>query len=299
MRCDPKMSDPKQRYQKLGFQEGLSRSHHYPVACKELSLILREAYNKVPKNLQSTIFQDILSAFRLLPEMQTRSAISAAHGLFQSTEAVLPKQKKNLAATEFRHAMVAHKRRSKSNPEEERTVELPQDIIVDIFSFLDMQSLVAACLVCRSWNSAASHNNLWQSQFAIYFDSNLNSSQDNELQNAMVGKDGASEILQDSTTGTSIDWREAFKRAYLGNSSKKLTSNRGYCDRCEAIVWLSNMKCCNEDCKLRPETGPIMPVSSYQVVDYLLNGSSSLVCSSDSDCESDDGLISRLWWGWM
>ncbi|PRQ60216.1 hypothetical protein RchiOBHm_Chr1g0378761 [Rosa chinensis] len=90
----------------------------YPLVCKELSLILRGAYRKVPKNLQSLIFQDTLTAFRLLPEMKTRSAVSAAHLLLQSVEATLPKQKKNLAVTEYKNAMIAHKRRAKARQEE-------------------------------------------------------------------------------------------------------------------------------------------------------------------------------------
>lgn len=47
--------------------------------------------------------------------MQTQSAVSAAHLLLQSVEAALPKQKKNVAVTEFKHAMVAHKRRCKAH----------------------------------------------------------------------------------------------------------------------------------------------------------------------------------------
>lgn len=62
------MSKPLERYQKLGLKESLPRIHRYPLACKELSLILRGAYKKIPKNLQSLIFQDTLTAFRLLPE---------------------------------------------------------------------------------------------------------------------------------------------------------------------------------------------------------------------------------------
>lgn len=50
--------------------------------------------------------------------MQTRSAVSAAHLLFQSVEATLPKQKKNLAVTEYKNSMVAHKRRTKARQEE-------------------------------------------------------------------------------------------------------------------------------------------------------------------------------------
>lgn len=50
--------------------------------------------------------------------MQTSKAVSAAHLLHQSAEAALPKQKRNLAITEFKQAMVAHKRRYKARQEE-------------------------------------------------------------------------------------------------------------------------------------------------------------------------------------
>lgn len=61
------MSNPLERYQKLGLSESLPRIHRYPLACKELSFILRGAYAKFPKNLQALIFQDTFTAFRLLP----------------------------------------------------------------------------------------------------------------------------------------------------------------------------------------------------------------------------------------
>lgn len=56
------------RYEELGMKESLHRMYQYPIACKELSFILRLAYNQLPKVLQSLIFQDTLTAFRLLPQ---------------------------------------------------------------------------------------------------------------------------------------------------------------------------------------------------------------------------------------
>lgn len=50
--------------------------------------------------------------------MQTRNAVSSAHLLLHNAEAALPKQKRNLAVKEFKHAMVAHKRRCKTRQEE-------------------------------------------------------------------------------------------------------------------------------------------------------------------------------------
>lgn len=53
--------------------------------------------------------------------MHLHSAVSAVHLLHQSAEAALPKQKRNMAVTEFKHAMVAHKRRHKARQEEDGT----------------------------------------------------------------------------------------------------------------------------------------------------------------------------------
>lgn len=50
--------------------------------------------------------------------MQTGYGISLANALLQAAEAALPKQKKALAVSEFKHAAVAYKRRSKSQQDE-------------------------------------------------------------------------------------------------------------------------------------------------------------------------------------
>lgn len=49
--------------------------------------------------------------------MQTHSVVSAANSLAQAAEAKLPKQKKSLAAAEFKHAKIAQKRQSKMQQE--------------------------------------------------------------------------------------------------------------------------------------------------------------------------------------
>ncbi|XP_004309171.1 PREDICTED: F-box protein At5g52880 [Fragaria vesca subsp. vesca] len=282
------MSKPLERYQKLALKECLGSIHRYPLVCKELSLILRGAYRKVPKNLQSLIFQDTLTAFRLLPEMKTGSAVSAAHLLLQSVEATLPKQKKNLAVAEYKNAMVVHKRRTKAH-QEENLAHLPQDVLVHVFSFLDFQSLVSVGLVCWSWNFAASDNRLWQRQYATFFRDSYN--------DLNIKEQHTSRQVQDKSD--TLFWRKAFKIAYKGNSSsEKLKSSRGYCRHCKTIVWLDNMKCFNEHIGLNTEIQKIDPVLPSQVVDYLLEGSISLKSSSESDSDSDSevGLFfSRLW----
>ncbi|KAB1204934.1 hypothetical protein CJ030_MR7G015232 [Morella rubra] len=289
------MSNPLERYQKLGLRESLPRIYRYPIACKELSFILRGAYNKLPKNLQSLIFEDTLTAFHLLPQMHLHSAVSAVHLLHQSAEAALPKQKRNMAVTEFKHAMVAHKRRHKARQEEDGSAQVPQDVLVHIFSFLDMKSLVSAGLVCWSWNIAASDNHLWQLQYASAFRSYDECLKIKEHQSGGSVEDREFRRLEeDVATRSSIDWKEAFKRGYIGNALKKFTSSRGYCGHCVTIVWLDNMKCSEGNHGLSSENQQIKPVSPRQVVEYVLDDYLEFT-SSDSDSDSDEGSFSRLW----
>ncbi|KAL0321497.1 UNVERIFIED_CONTAM: Spastin [Sesamum calycinum] len=128
-------------------------------------------------------------------KMQTQSAILAANSLLQSAEFALPKQKRATAVTEHKHAVVTSKRKIKAKQEEEGIIPLPQDVLMHVFSFLDMQSLVSASAVCRSWNVAASDNHLWEFLYAIYF-----CGSGNVCQNGIA-------------TGVGIDWRCAFKIA--------------------------------------------------------------------------------------
>ncbi|CAK8573435.1 unnamed protein product [Lathyrus sativus] len=280
------MSTPLERYQKLALTESLPINYRYPIACKELSFILREAFHQFPKNLQTIVYQDTLSAFRLLPQMQTENAVSAVHLLLQSVEAALPKQKKNMAVTEFKHAMVAHKRRAKAHQVEEGSVQLPQDILVHIFSFLDMQSLVSAGIVNWSWNMAANDNHLWESQYSVLYDSAAKQRPkrpDDKL------------LHKPPDTRTVTDWKEAVKGAYTGALSKKLATNRGYCEHCKAIVWLNNSKCPNVHGGTISEIHDTKPVTPFQVVEYLLDDSLCIASSSDSDSDSEEGSVSKLW----
>ncbi|KAK2404521.1 F-box protein [Trifolium repens] len=288
------MSTPLERYQKLALTESLSKIYRYPIACKELSFILREAFHQFPKNLQTLIFQDTLFAFRLIPQMQTQNAVSAVHLLLQSVEAALPKQKKNMAVTEFKHAMVAHKRRSKAQHQVEKgSLQLPQDVLVHIFSFLDMQSLVSAGIVNWSWNMAANDNHLWELQYVVLYD---NAAKQHPVR---PDEDVNDKLLQKHLdTRIGVNWKEAVKGAYTGSLSKKLTTNRGYCKHCKAIVWLNNSKCPNVHGGMISKIYDVKPVTSFQVVEYLLDDSLYITSSSDSDSDSDsegDSVSSRLW----
>ncbi|KAL5540300.1 hypothetical protein UlMin_024426 [Ulmus minor] len=277
------MADSLQRYQKLDLAKSLTKIYYYPLACKELTYILKVAYTKFPKNLQALVFQDILTAFRLLPGTQTRNAVSAAQALLHSAEAVLPKQKKNLAVTEFKQAMVAYKRRSKASQEERRSAQLPEDVLVHIFGFLDVQSLVSVALVSWSWNLAASDNHLWHAQYARVFGNSL---EIDDKDFTSLGKQ------KEMVSGTGIDWKEAFRYAYRAKPSRKLTSRRGYCEICKAVVWLDYLTCSSQHQELKP-------VSPSQIVEYILDDTFVVMSSSSSDSDSDldegSGSISRLW----
>ncbi|XP_054810741.1 F-box protein At5g52880 isoform X2 [Prosopis cineraria] len=276
------MSNPFERYKKLRLPEFLPKIYSYPIACEELSSILRDAYDKLPKNLQAIIFQDILTAFSLLPEIQTQRAVSSAHLLVQSVEVALPKQKRDMAVKEFKHAIVAHKRRCKAKQGGKGSTQLPHDILMHIFSFLDMKSLVSVGLVCWSWNLAANENHLWELQYVMLYGG--------FVQEQPIRLDGDKKyplILN-------MDWKEAVKRAYTGALSKKLTSNRGYCAHCKTIVWLNNSKCLNAHCAITSNIQDIIPVTACQVVEYLLDDSLLITSSSDSDSDSGEP-VSRLW----
>ncbi|XP_078438882.1 F-box protein At5g52880-like isoform X2 [Wolffia australiana] len=157
------------RYEGLGIREALRRSYDYAGACTELGFVMRGAYSKLPKNLQLAVFQDTLSAFRLLPDVQTSAGLSSAHALHQASEASLPKQRKAAATSEFRRAVVSQKRRCRVQEEDEGSRQLPEDIMVNIFSYLDLKSLACASLVSRLWNSAANDYSLWGLQYSLHF----------------------------------------------------------------------------------------------------------------------------------
>ncbi|KAF5194436.1 F-box family protein [Thalictrum thalictroides] len=285
-----------QRYEKLQLRENFIREnyYYYPSVCKELSFILRNAYSKVPKNLQSILFQDTLAAFQFLPQVQTRYGIEAANLLLQAVEVALPKHKRGLAVTEFKHAVVAYKRRQKVHKDAEGSPQLPQDVLVHVFGFLDMRSLVVVGLVCRSWSSAANENNLWQSQYDIFFGNCIDDSKSKGQTSEPARKSPSLFNKKVEMDLIIIDWREAFKQEYIGTSSRRFASNRGYCWICKSVVWISNMKCSNVHYGTNMANQQINFLSSLQVVEFLLQDAFSIDSSSDSDSDSEES-ISKLW----
>ncbi|KAL3524347.1 hypothetical protein ACH5RR_017181 [Cinchona calisaya] len=291
-----RMGTPKERYEELELFESLNCSYRYAVACKELSFILREAYSAVPKNLQSLIFQDTLSAFRLLPKMQTQTAISAANVLLQKAESAFPKRKMVLAVTEFKNAMVSSKRCSKSQPEEEGPTHFPEDVLIHVFSYLDLQSLVSAAMVCRSWSSAASDNHLWESLYVNFFGCTEKYARVNCLNTGGMAKCKEDIPSQSNiVTGSNIPWRDNFKSVYEGVSSKKSAPYRGYCRQCNSIVWLSDPKCYNSHTGKNCKNPKVVPISMSQIIDRVLYDCPPSESSSDSDSDSDDMSVFKLW----
>ncbi|KAL5069789.1 hypothetical protein RYX36_020676 [Vicia faba] len=149
-----------------------------------------------------------------------------------------------------------------------------------------MQSLVSAGIVNWSCNVAANDNHLWESQYSVLYDTAAKQPPkrpDDKL------------LHKPLDTRTVTDWKEAVKGSYTGALSKKLTTNRGYCERCKAIVWLNNSKCPNIHGGRISEIHDTRPVTQFQVVEYLLHDSLSIASSSDSDTDSEGGSVSKFW----
>ncbi|CAH8363605.1 unnamed protein product [Eruca vesicaria subsp. sativa] len=276
------------RYQNLMVGDGLSDHHLYPFACNELSSFIDLGYSRLPKDVKAFIFRDCLTAFRLLPDMNTPAAISAANLLLKSVESAFPKQKKNLAIVQFKQAKVALKRRTKSHEEHIDTPSLPQDILVQIFSLINVSSLLSSSQVSRSWNLATYEGSLWRSLFDLHFNCKI-----------------------EIHIHPGFDWREAFKNeCIVYNSAKMLRSGRGYCSNCDTVVWHDNFKCPKKQCQFESGKELLDPMLTHQVVNYLLGITSSSdesdsvesgseesgsVESDSFESDTDDESVPGLW----
>ncbi|GLJ38243.1 hypothetical protein SUGI_0778550 [Cryptomeria japonica] len=293
-----------QSYEELELRVALSRRWDYVEACKELAVILRGAYSKVPKNLQALMFQDTLAAFRLLPGADTSQRILAANLLLQAAEASLPKQKKALAITEFKHAAVALRRHSKFRHQEADPLQLTNDVLVHIFGFLDVRSLVSTGLVCRYWNLASKDNTLWQAKYQLHFDTCLpnDAHRKKSMNNALDDKVGShNQNLQRLELGVHTDWYEAFKIAFEGHPSRVFMSNRAYCPTCKLTFWLNNRDS-SLDGRISKHSHQhrLKPMRPDQVLHFLLSESLESSSSSSSDSDSEgvlvvDQRLSKLW----
>ncbi|KAL6610532.1 hypothetical protein ACP70R_040501 [Stipagrostis hirtigluma subsp. patula] len=287
-----------ERYREMGIAAALARPWDYPTACGELAALLRLGYADLPKAAQALVAGDVLLAFRLLPDVQTGYAVTAANNLLHAVEIALPKQKKAQAASEFKHSVVAHKRRARVQ-EEQGSPHMPHDVLVHIFSFLDMRSLVAAGLVCWSWNSAANDNNLWKMNYSLFFgvcQRNGNSVPVSGLRNSCVVHDS-----MDSVSNEHFNWKELFHNKYAAYATWSFASNRALCGRCRSVIWLSDLTCasphhCSKNAKDEVKLRPLLPDT---VAEFILHVDDLAVSSSesddtDSDCE--DKYEHRRFW---
>ncbi|AQK87769.1 F-box protein [Zea mays] len=246
-----------ERYREMGIGAALSRPWDYPTACGELAALLRLGYADLPKAAQALVASDVLLAFRLLPDVQTGYAVSTANVLLQAVEVALPKQKKAQAVSEFKHSIIAHKRRARVQ-QISGSPHIPQDILVHIFSFLDMHSLVAAGLVCWyfSFLPSANDNKLWKMNYSIFF--------------------GLSHL-----SCNNIPVSEC--------ASWKFVSNRALCAHCRSVIWLSNLTCASpHHCpKNRHHEVKLRPLLPDTVAKYILRVEDLAASSSESD-DTDD-----------
>ncbi|AQK87771.1 F-box protein At5g52880 [Zea mays] len=270
-----------ERYREMGIGAALSRPWDYPTACGELAALLRLGYADLPKAAQALVASDVLLAFRLLPDVQTGYAVSTANVLLQAVEVALPKQKKAQAVSEFKHSIIAHKRRARVQ-QISGSPHIPQDILVHIFSFLDMHSLVAAGLVCWSWNSAANDNKLWKMNYSIFFGLS-------HLSCNNIPVSGVQYSTNSVPNYPNFSWKESFHTKYAECASWKFVSNRALCAHCRSVIWLSNLTCASpHHCpKNRHHEVKLRPLLPDTVAKYILRVEDLAASSSESD-DTDD-----------
>ncbi|XP_044981947.1 F-box protein At5g52880 [Hordeum vulgare subsp. vulgare] len=289
------------RYTEMGIAAALSRPWDYPTACRELAELLRHGYAGLPKAAQALAAADVLVAFRRLPDVQTEHALAAANGLLLAVEASLPKQKKSQAVSEFKYSVILHKRRAKVQ-QEPGPPHIPNDVLIHIFSFLDMRSLVAASLVCWPWNSSANDSKLWKTNYSLFFSASHLSSNSTPvssgIQNshALLVQNNVDPVFDDPN----LNWKEVFRNKHAECISWSASSNRAICQQCRSILWLSNLTCAApHHCpkKGRDEV-KLMPMLPYAVACYILNAHdrpSSSSDSEDTDSDSENNVPRRLW----
>lgn len=288
-----------ERYGEMGVGAALSRPWDYPTACAELAALLRLGYADLPKPAQALVASDVMLAFRVLPDVHTGYAVSAANDLLQAVEVALPKQKKAQAVSEFKHSVIAHKRRARLQ-QNSGSPHIPQDILVHIFSYLDMHSLVAAGLVCWSWNSASNDNSLWKVNYSLFFGLCHLSSQNIPEPCVQHSRD----TVQNSPDSLSIDpnfsWKESFHNKYEECRPWKFPSKRALCGHCRSVIWLSNLTCasphhCPKNGKDEVKFQPLLPDT---VAKYILHAEHLAASSSENDDTDDSDLengYSRFW----
>ncbi|BAS94989.1 F-box protein At5g52880 [Oryza sativa Japonica Group] len=289
-----------ERYREMGISAALSRPWDYPTACGEIAALLRIGYGDLPKAAQALVAGDVLLAFRLLPDVQTGYALSAANGLLQAVDGSLPKQKKAQAVSEFKRSVVAHKRRARVQ-QDPGVPHIPYDVLVHIFSFLDMRSLVAAGLVCWPWNSAANDNHLWEMNYSLFFGiCHINCNSTPTAGNVQNTDYHVQNSIYQVSPDPGFNWKEAFHKKYAEQETWSSASNRALCGYCRSVIWLCDLTCatphyCLNNGKDGVKLGPLLP---HTVADYILDIAdlaASSTESDDTDSDSENYPQARFW----
>lgn len=269
------------RYQSLKLRDAISRRNDYVEACKELQGILKAVYKSAPKPLQSILYEDVVHAFRSLPEMENKQQLEAARLLLQTVEDVFPKQRRASAALQHKIAMITWHRQFKYPEPLPECSQLSGDTLLHVFEYLDPQSLAIASAVCRTWNVAATDNALWCNQFKSLFAAKGSL----EPQEVPVGF-----------------WYETFK-AFIDikeHREKLFFSNRAFCSVCQKVLWLvePHWKPVKGMCVANKKIHFPHSMSLSQVVRYVERSvtpkASDYSSSSDSDDDSTQNSF-RLW----
>jgi hypothetical protein len=92
-------------------------------------------------------------------------------------------------------------------------------VLVHIFSFLDMRSLVAAGLVCWPWNSAANDNHLWEMNYSLFFGiCHINCNSTPTAGNVQNTDYHVQNSIYQVSPDPGFNWKEAFHKKYAGKA---------------------------------------------------------------------------------
>eukprot|EP00897_Mesotaenium_endlicherianum_P003040 jgi/Mesen1/2764/ME000170S01880 len=264
-------------YMTLQLQPAFLRRRDYAEACRELALLLRKLYAAASKSLQAVLFDDTIVAFQRLPLMGGSEQKAAAHLLLRAAEAVLPKQRRQVAALEFKQACLTWTRNYRrlygsggggggdetdddDAADHAGAAQLPLDVMHSVLRFLDAVSLARVAAVCSSFRHLAADERLWRAQMLEIF-----------------GEHGAPEACPpDAPVG--LSW-----------AAGPFTSNRADCPVCNSIQWVQIPHTDpGGDVPYRCRHQRVM-ISAKQVVGLFLRkfARGGVLSSSDSDDSSD------------
>ncbi|GBG64622.1 hypothetical protein CBR_g45678 [Chara braunii] len=257
------------QYGLLEIDRALRRRGDFARACHELALVLRTAYDLLSKSAQAAVFQDVLTAFQQLPQSGGSRQKAAAVVLLRAAQAVLPKQRKMTAVSEFRRTSLANHRTSKREKQSDNKHDdndsddsdadilemshLPMDVVAHVLDYLDPPSLVAVSAVCRSFcELSASNEELWEAHFTALFGVEAAAEAIERVRRGHKeggsGEERGGRMLDPGSRGLPVvdrraQWRRAFERAACrGDRASFLSSNRAYCTTCNRLLWISSPK---------------------------------------------------------